>query len=186
MKIKGLMIIKKDSTRLPGKNVMLCNGKPLFVHNLEKCLKIFDEVYVSSDSEEILSLARKKGAKTIKRDSRLCGETPDIPVFQSAVREMFTDAIVAVHGNNPQIDDRKIALVRDLLKMGIPEVMTCYPMTKDKEYKKQGNPVNGSIRGMSLRRLNNYGDPYHPEPEVLLVDDSLEIETIKDFNKVCR
>jgi CMP-N-acetylneuraminic acid synthetase len=34
-------------------------GKPMFIWNLEKCLDIFDRVYVSSDSDEILELATR-------------------------------------------------------------------------------------------------------------------------------
>ena len=62
--------------------------------------------------------------------------------------------------------------------------MTCGRMTKKTFYKKQSNPINGSVRGFHVMRLTHYNDPYHPEPEMLIVDDSMEIETIEDFNKI--
>lgn len=159
----------------------------MFVVNLEKCLKIFDEVYVSSDDYEILHLASLHGARGIHRSEELCGDTPDIPVFQHAINKMGDcDGIVAVHANNPNIECNLIAMVKKMMEMGVPEVMTCHPMSKHINYKQQGNGINGSIRGISKHRLLNYGDPFHPNPEVLLVDTSLEIETQEDYEKALR
>lgn len=156
----------------------------MFVWNLHKCLSVFEKVYVSSDSYSILDMAVKEGAIAIHRGEELCGDVPDIPVFQHALKSMKeTDAIVAVHANNPTIDRNLIAIAKRGLEMGIVEVMTCYKMTKSKDYKKQCNKVYGSIRGMTRERLENYGDPYRPQPEMLLVDKSIEIETEKDYNK---
>lgn len=187
-KLAGLLLCKKDSKRLPGKNVMYFNGMPMFVWNLEKCLKIFDEVYVSSDSYEILQYAGELGAKAIHRTKELCGDVPDIPVFQHAFSKMSKDidGIVAVHVNNPTIEKNLIAMTKKILEAGVPEVMTCHPMSYKTEYKKQNNKVYGSIRGMLKDRLLNYPDPYKPNPEVLLVDTSIEVETIEDFEKLCQ
>lgn len=155
----------------------------MFLWNVEKCLKIFDKVYVSSDSQEILKLASDHGAIPILRGEELCGDVPDIPVFQHAFNNMWdTDAIVAVHANNPTISIEKIEQVKKMLEVGIPEVMTCHPMSDTIEYKSRNNAVYGSIRGMTKERLNSYTDPFKPQPEALLVDTSIEIETIGDFN----
>lgn len=154
------------------------NGKPTFLWNLEKCLRVFDKVYVSSDSFHILEMAQKAGAIPIHRGEELCGDVPDIPVFQHALSKMSNvSSVVAVHANNPTIDINLIALTKKLLDLGIQEVMTCHPMNHLETYKKQANPVNGSIRGMSVERLTNYPDAYKPQPEVLIVDTSIEIET---------
>ena len=177
------MIAKGQSNRLPGKNLKEFNGKPMFLWNLKKLLMIFDDVYVSSNSNEILELAESVGAKPILRREELCGETPDIPVFQDALRHMGNvDGIVAVHANNPLIDIDLINKTAYLLLMGSEEVMTCHPMTHGDVYKEQANKVNGSIRGMSKYRLEHYPDPYKPNPDILLVDNSIEIETQSDFD----
>jgi CMP-N-acetylneuraminic acid synthetase len=188
MEIVGLMLVKEKSRRLPGKNTKDFKGLPMFIWNLRKCLRVFEHVYVSSDSYEILQLASKEGAIAIHRGEELCGDVPDIPVFAHALKHMDpkVDAIVAVHANNPTIDRNLIAIAKKCLEMGVPEAMSCHPMTKErkKNYKKQGNLVNGSIRGMTRERLENYPDPYHPNPEMLFVDYSLEIETPEDFNQL--
>jgi len=176
--------VKEHSKRLPGKNTMDFRGKPMFLWNLEKCVGIFDRVYVSSDSYSILQLASLHGAIAIHRGPELCGDTPDIPVFQHALTKMKdVSAVVAVHANNPTIEKNLIALTKKLLEMGVPEVMTCHPMEYYPDYKDNLNSVNGSIRGMTVERLINYGDPYQPYPHVLLVDTSVEIETTKDYER---
>lgn len=150
--------------------------------NLEKCLKLFKYVYVSSDSDEILAFATSLGAIPIKRSENLCGDVPDITVYRHAVQFMVPHkAIVAVHTNNPSIAQELIFNVKSFMEAGIPEVMTCYPMYRSAIYHLQHNPIYGSIRGISTERLATYGDPYLPDPEVLVVDDSVEIETQEDF-----
>lgn len=157
----------------------------MFLVNVKKCLCIFDNVYVSSDSDWILDMAEKEGAKAIKRGEDLCGDVPDIPVFQHALTFMGpVEGIVAVHANNPTIDINLIATTKKLLEMGVSEVMTSYPMEGGGTgYKNQCAYINGSIRGISRDRLENYGDPYEPDPDVMLVDTSIEIETQEDFDQ---
>jgi CMP-N-acetylneuraminic acid synthetase len=180
----ALLLVKENSTRLPGKNTMDFKGKPMFLWNVEKCLSLFDRVYVSSDSSRILKMATEAGAMAIRRGSELCGDVPDVPVYQHALSRMRdVSAVVAVHANNPTISKNIIALTKKLLDSGVAEVMTCYPMTHGDNYHNQHNKIYGSIRGMRTERLENYPDPYHPNPEVLLVDRSTEIETPESFEQ---
>lgn len=155
----------------------------MFLWNVEKCVQIFEKVYVSSDSEEILQLAKEHGAIPITRGEELCGDVPDIPVFQHAMEHMDCTGLVAVHADTPLIDPDLIRTAKHLIELGVPEVMTCHPMTHGKDYKKQHNKVYGSIRGFSKERLETYQDPYRPNPEILLVDPSPEIETEEDLQQ---
>lgn len=181
--IAALLLVKKDSVRLPEKNFKEFHGKPCFLWNVEKCKKLFAEVYVSSDSKDILKLAERAGAIPIKRQKKLCGDTPDIPVFQHAMGKMDCDAFIAVHANNPTMHWSTIKMCKLGLVFGAEEVMTCHPMKHGKDYKKQHNKIYGSVRGMTRRRLENYPDPYRPNPDLLIVDDSIEIETQKDWDQ---
>lgn len=158
------------------------NGKPMFLWNVEKCLAIFERVYVSSDSFHILEMATKAGAIPIHRGEELCGDVPDIPVYQHALSKMSNvSAVVAVHANNPTIEKNLIALTKKLVDLGVQEVMTCHPMTHLESYHHQSNRVYGSIRGMTVERINDYPDPFKPNPDVLLVDTSIEIETPESY-----
>jgi len=65
------------SKRLPKKNILDLNGKPLIAHTIEASLKskYIDKVVVSSDSEEILNISKKFGADIIKRPNELADDT---------------------------------------------------------------------------------------------------------------
>src|SRR3989304_2847031 len=84
----GLMLVKGGSSRLPGKNLLNFHGVPMFVVNLRKCLKIFDKVYVSTDSPKVAIIARRYKAIIILRDKKLCGDTPNILVYKHALKKM--------------------------------------------------------------------------------------------------
>lgn len=171
----GLIIAKKNSSRLAQKNFINFCGKPMFVWNLEKLLKIFDKVYVSSDCETILKEAGKRGAITIERPADLCGDTPNIPVYQHALKFMENpEIIVAVQANSPTIRESLIKEAKELMeKNNCQELITCHPDSK----------IYGSIWAMTKDRLEKYGDPFAPEPDVLLADDSIDIHTEEDLRR---
>lgn len=65
------------SKRLPRKNVLDFNGKPLICWSIEASLnsKYIDKTIVSSDDEEILKIAQKNGANFIKRPNEFANDT---------------------------------------------------------------------------------------------------------------
>jgi len=65
------------SKGIPKKNIKLFCGKPLLYWSIlhAQMTPEISDVYVSSDSEEILSLARGYGAKTIVRPNELSGDS---------------------------------------------------------------------------------------------------------------
>ena len=71
--ICALLIGRGGSTGFPKKNTYPLLNRPLMSYPLlaAKNSKYVDEVYVSSDSEEILNVGKKLGAKSIVRPSEL-------------------------------------------------------------------------------------------------------------------
>jgi len=65
------------SKRLPRKNILELNNKPLIAYSIEAGLKskYVDKVVVSSDNKEILDISKKFGADTIKRPDELANDT---------------------------------------------------------------------------------------------------------------
>jgi len=145
----------------------------MFLWNVEKCLRIFSRVYVSSDNDWILEDAENAGAIPIKRPIELCGDTPSVPVFQHALQFMNgVDGVISVQANSPTVDSKLIEQVKSIMEKYKPdEIMTCYPDGK----------FYGSIWGISTKRLVKYQDPYKQEPKILLVDKSVDIHTMDDF-----
>jgi len=65
------------SKRLPRKNVLDLNGKPLIAYSIEAGLdsSYIDKVMVTSDDDEILTISKKYGAVTINRPNELASDT---------------------------------------------------------------------------------------------------------------
>lgn len=65
------------SKRLPKKNVLKLDGKPLISYSIEAGIesKYIDKLVVTSDSTEILDISRFCGATTIKRPDELASDT---------------------------------------------------------------------------------------------------------------
>ena len=73
MKTFCFIFARGGSKGLPGKNIKNLGGVPLIAHsiNLARDMEEIDDVFVSSDSEEILEIAQESGAKKILRPQEL-------------------------------------------------------------------------------------------------------------------
>jgi len=119
MKVLCTICARGGSQGVKNKNIISLCGKPLIVHTILQAKKsgLFDVIAVSSDSQKILSVAKKWGADyLIDRPSELASSTAaKIPAIQHAVShvEVFTenqfDIIVDLDATSPlrSIDDLK-------------------------------------------------------------------------------
>ena len=82
------MPARGGSTRISKKNIIDFHGKPIMAWPLEVLVNssLVDEVFVSSDSKEILKVASQLGAQTISRPDELSDDFVGIvPVVQHAI-----------------------------------------------------------------------------------------------------
>lgn len=147
----------------------------MFKWNLEKCLRIFSRIYVSSDSDFILEMAEDMGAIPIKRPIELCGDTPNITVYRHALEYMNgVDKIYAIQANSPTLKESTIYQAKSIMeRFKLNELMTCHP----------GGKIYGSLWALTRERLLDYGDVYNPIPDVLILDNSVDIHTEDDLKK---
>jgi len=76
MKIVAILLARGGSVGVPRKNIKLINGLPLIAYTIKQCFNAgIDDIYTSSDDEEILDIAKKYGSKTILRPSALAKST---------------------------------------------------------------------------------------------------------------
>lgn len=90
-KILALIPARGGSKGILKKNIRLLAGKPLIAFSIEKALKskYIDKVIVSTDDEQIASIAKEYGAEVLIRPKELAtDDTPDLPVFQHALKEL--------------------------------------------------------------------------------------------------
>jgi CMP-N,N'-diacetyllegionaminic acid synthase len=78
-----LIPARGGSKGIPKKNIIDLNGRPLLAYTIEASLEsCVDETWVSTDSHEIAEVARRYGAKVIKRPDYL---STDISTSESAL-----------------------------------------------------------------------------------------------------
>ena len=181
--ISLLTLAKSESKRLKNKNMKLFKGKPLLYWTIKKALKITNNYYVNSDSDEILKFAKKHGAKTIKRNPELLdNETPSRIIMLDSFKSFNkkTDAVIHIQANSPNLEIVKLKKVYQILKY--TDVDDIFSLTSN--YK-----INGSFWGVTKKKLKNYNmnknlhDHYALNNECWFVDDSLDIHYLKEFKK---
>lgn len=108
MNIIGLIPARSGSKRVPGKNIKMCAGKPLILWTIEAALSSkLNEIYVSSDSPEILSLCNNysRVKSLIRPDEFASDEVPMMPVISHFIENMkskdHVDAIMLLQPTSP-------------------------------------------------------------------------------------
>ena len=94
---------REGSKRIPNKNILELNSKPLIKHSIDFAIKISkkSEIYVSSDSKNIQGIASKAGVKVHKRPSAMAKD-------ETSMLETTLDFIK----NNNISDDINIILLQ--------------------------------------------------------------------------
>ena len=98
---------KGTSERIDSKNKKLLDGKPLFLHTLEKLAfsDIHADIYLDSECDEILDMASHIPCNKIKRDPSLAtNKTDGNALFHNEVINCDADIIVQILGTSPFIE----------------------------------------------------------------------------------
>ena len=103
MKIVGIMPIKLQNERLPGKNTKLLGNKPLLQYALDNLVEtsLCDKIYVYCSNEDIINYL-PKGVIFLKRDSKLDLPTSNFTqIFESFMNQIDADVYVFMHATAP-------------------------------------------------------------------------------------
>jgi CMP-N-acetylneuraminic acid synthetase len=169
------------SQRLKNKNIYPFKGKPMiyWIINAAKNACLVKDVYVTSESDKILNLSKKFGAKTIKRPANLSGnDVYKIEAIKHAVKKIFklTDKkptlVISLQANSPDtksedIDNSIIKLIRNKKN----EIISV----------DNNHNQNAAIRVMKYKTVfQNSLSTYLG----CLFTDSSDIHTLKDLKKL--
>lgn len=119
MKIIAFLPAKGSSSRIESKNLKLLDGKPLFLHTLEKLVasNLFDEVYLDTESPDVIEAASEVDCKLLKREVNLASNKTDgNKLFLNEVHSVDADIYVQVLCTSPFIDLETIKLGINILK----------------------------------------------------------------------
>tara|TARA_Y100000310_G_C20691851_1_gene822811 strand:+ start:1574 stop:2242 length:669 start_codon:yes stop_codon:yes gene_type:complete len=105
-----LIPARGKSTRIPNKNIVDLNGKPLIAYTIEECLTITSNVYVSTESEDIENVAIKYGANVACRPLELAGPFSKVEdsVAHFLEYKTYSDVLVLVQPTSPLVKAKYI------------------------------------------------------------------------------
>lgn len=111
MRVLAIVPARAGSKRVPGKNMRVLGGKPLAARAVDACLsaKLIATVCVSSDSEDVLALARlRQGVMAIQRPDAIAQDSsPAIDYVRHALGVLEAegqakyDAVAIVQPSSP-------------------------------------------------------------------------------------
>ena len=99
-----------ESTRLPGKALLLIDNIPLIIHTYKRAMlsSLKDDVYVCTHSKEIIDVCKKYNANFVKTGSSHINGTERIAEASRILRLGSSSIIVDVQGDEPLIDPKNI------------------------------------------------------------------------------
>lgn len=166
MEITAVIPVRKGSTRIKDKNIKPFAGSSLLQIKINqlKEVKEIDKIIVSSDSDEMLALARKNNVIAIKRPAEYCDEvsrTFNEVVRYIAEKEVNTEIMMWVPCVCPLVSGKKIAEGIELYKKiqtGEIDADSIATAATIKEYLfNENGPVNFSVeKHVPSQRLPNW------------------------------
>jgi regulator of RNase E activity RraA/CMP-N-acetylneuraminic acid synthetase len=111
MRVVAYLPAKGSSDRIENKNLRLLDGKPLFLHTLEKLVAcgFIDEVFLDTESDEMIDLARDTGCSIMRRDAALASNRTDgNQLFVNEVRHSPADIVIQCLCTSPFIEPATI------------------------------------------------------------------------------
>lgn len=207
MKLIAVIPVKSTSSRIHSKNIkMLCN-KPLFIHTLEKLLRIdtIDEVWIDTDDQAIISMAHDYGCEGFYhfiRDKKYATNATDGNKLLENEIDNIPDADVYIQilCTSPFIKEKSIRKCVNLLKTG--EEVSIVGCAKEKYYLwSKGGPTydlnhipnsntledtvieSMSIYGITKEEFNKRKMRIGEDPYLLTLDpeEFIDINYEKDF-----
>jgi N-acylneuraminate cytidylyltransferase len=107
MKTIAIIPARGGSKRLPQKNIKILGNIPLLAHSIlyaQANKDIIDEVYVSTDDNEIKKIAVEFGAKVIDRPDSISGDTePTVSALKNALEQIdeLVENVILLQATNP-------------------------------------------------------------------------------------
>tara|TARA_R100001377_G_scaffold82889_1_gene63730 strand:- start:2550 stop:3104 length:555 start_codon:yes stop_codon:yes gene_type:complete len=181
MRIIAVIPAREGSKRLKHKNVYLLNGIPLIEYTINAALQSKyinkENLYVNTDFDKVIDIAKKRNIQVIERPSHLAGDKVwTQPVINHTDDELGglddEDIIVILQANSPQITTEKIDECIDMLiNNDLFEVHTIDSTMIN----------NGAIQVIKRKVRKQQGKVCY---NGVVMADWIDVHTIEDINKI--
>jgi CMP-N-acetylneuraminic acid synthetase len=153
MKTIGLVPMKGHSERVPGKNLKLFHGKPLFYYVINSLLQSgeVDEVCVNTDSKELAGAVLElfPQVRIIDRPEAIQGDFVSMnKIIEHDLEQTDADLYLQSHSTNPLLRAETVAAAvrrfKQLLREGQKDSLFSVTRLQTRLYDKAGEPINHS------------------------------------------
>ena len=133
MKHVAIIPARGGSKRIPRKNLAPIGGKPMIAHVIHaaQASRIFEQIVVSSDDDEILAVSQQAGALPYKRPAALADDMTHVgPVVEDAIAalKIQADAVCLLFATAVLLEARHLQQALNILKS--PEVASVLAITE--------------------------------------------------------
>jgi len=156
---KILIPARGGSKRISKKNIVDLNGKPLILYALGQALALTDEVYVSTDDQDIADICSNAGGKILWRPKEISGDYSTTEEAASHFLDLEkTDTLVLLQATCPTVKSENIQTGLDMMN----EHDSVISVSEEKGFywNKNGTPMNFEI-GKRFRTQDI--DPWYKE-----------------------
>lgn len=153
MKIVSFIPIKLNNERLPGKNTMLLNGRPLCDYLFSTISEIDDinEKYVYCSDEAIVPFVEpyeERGLRFLKRDSYLDGfQVKGLEIIEAFVNDVEADIYILTHVTQPFTKRQSIICALEKVVSGEYDSAFSAVVLQDYLWEK-GKPLNYDMKNI--------------------------------------
>lgn len=163
--ITAIIPVKGLSTRLPGKNILPFGNSNLLLHKIEQLKQVegLTDIIVSSDSDEMLEMAKNAGVTAMKRPQQYADESVPFGRFLDYLCEVLpNEHIMWACATSPLVEPylykKAIKLYFEKLNEGYDSLITCLPCQS--YYMDEKGPINFSI-GLEHKNSEQLPPIYH-------------------------
>jgi N-acylneuraminate cytidylyltransferase len=158
MRSIAIIPARGGSVRIPRKNIRPFHGKPIIAYSIAAAYesKLFNDVIVSTDDDEIAEVAMKYGAHIFRRPQD-DGNTGTQEVTRAAIHRIPCDIACCIYATAPLLTSQELVTARNLLNItGKPYVYldAYYYMGKSEDFL-NNVPL---IKGYKMNHPHNWVD----------------------------
>lgn len=129
-----LILARKGSKRIKNKNLVKINGKPLIEYTLKAITKIMslNNIFISTNDEKIVKIAKNHNINFIKRPARLCGDRSSsedgiLHAIKIIMKERKIEHIIFLQPTSPLRDSKDIIeCIKKYKKKKLDSIFSAY------------------------------------------------------------
>ena len=180
MNIIAIIPARGGSKRIPNKNIVSLDGRPLIAYTIIEAKKssYITRMIVSTDSKDIAEVSKQYGAEVMMRHKELAEDTtPTLDVLKYILKDIDTDCIILLQPTSPL---RKREDIDNVIKLmnSADSVSSVYQLS-DGLYKENG-AVYGIKKDVIMKQNSLYSNNHllyvMPKERSIDIDEPIDLK----------